>query len=379
MTTMILSLWRPRIVPLGAILLILMGSTPAMSRAQGGDQRTSVITGVVRDVAGLPIMDVRVSVDTDMRAVLTDRDGRFVLDVAPGTHGFEARKVGFRSAVARVTVAADSAIIVNITLAEDAQALPRVVVEAKIRNQVGGVVVDKDDQAVADAVVEVIGLNKRLSTDAEGRFLFVDLDPGVYILQIRKSGFRVAQAGLHIVDRLQRDMAVRLQPIGKSRYTAEVAAIAAKEGNSRIGLQSFKGAVVGREELAKFGKSRLDYALAMSSASVAYAETAKSCALIDGVVPSSTGAVSRDGSGGLSRTVRGSRGPVAIGPPSTKAPIRDPETLPSWVHHFRADEVEMVELYPQDADPSRTLCGRFTTSSGCSCPPEASGLVIWLR
>jgi hypothetical protein len=50
-----------------------------------------------------------------------------------------------------------------------------------------------------------------------------------------------------------------------------------------------------------------------------------------------------------------------------------------WLSFFRANEVEMIELYTEGSENSRTVCGRFQASSGCSCPPEPSALVIWLR
>ena len=46
---------------------------------------------------------------------------------------------------------------------------------------------------------------------------------------------------------------------------------------------------------------------------------------------------------------------------------------------LRASEVELVEIYPEGSENSRTLCGRFPPSSGCSCPPEPSGIVVWLK
>jgi hypothetical protein len=46
---------------------------------------------------------------------------------------------------------------------------------------------------------------------------------------------------------------------------------------------------------------------------------------------------------------------------------------------LRASEVELVEIFPEGSDNSRTLCGRFPPSSGCSCPPEPAGIVVWLK
>ncbi len=47
----------------------------------------------------------------------------------------------------------------------------------------------------------------------------------------------------------------------------------------------------------------------------------------------------------------------------------------SWLNHFRANEVELVEVFPAGADYSGTISARFTPSSGCG----ESALIIWLR
>nr|MBP7551405.1 hypothetical protein [Gemmatimonadaceae bacterium] len=46
---------------------------------------------------------------------------------------------------------------------------------------------------------------------------------------------------------------------------------------------------------------------------------------------------------------------------------------------FRASEVELVEIFPAGSENSRTFCGRFPPSTGCNCPPDPAGLVVWLR
>ena len=51
-------------------------------------------------------------------------------------------------------------------------------------------------------------------------------------------------------------------------------------------------------------------------------------------------------------------------------------------HTFRADEVELIEVYPEETEHSGTLCSRLGHSSACGCPPykfNPPTLVIWLR
>jgi hypothetical protein len=254
------------------------------------------------------------------------------------------------------------------------QQLPGVRIDATIKNQVGGVVLDRKDVPIPGARVEFIGLDRRVMTDSAGRFDLLDLKPGLYLLQFSKTGYKVAQRSIRMTERLDREVAVRLDPIGRDRYTAEVAAIVAKEADSRLGLRSLEGIVIGRDELEKFGKTRLDEALKFSSGRNAYLKTSTECLLINGHE------LATNGSAKDPRVSRGPRGlsvNMGSGPPGPPKPSAPPP--PSWIRHFRANEVEMVELYPQETDASRTLCQRFPTSSGCSCPPEASGVVIWLR
>jgi hypothetical protein len=258
--------------------------------------------------------------------------------------------------------------------AREPQPLPRVTIEAEIKNQVGGVVFDRKDAPVPGVRVEFIGLDKRLMTDSAGRFNLTDLKPGLYLMQFSKSGYRVAQRSVRVTEKLEREVAVRLEPIGRSRYTAEVAAVVAKEADSRLGLRTFDGAVIGRDELEKFKKGRLIDVLPWTSGREAVKRTSMECVLVDGHEPAMNGGPA------MARDTRGPRGQrVNMGAGRSGPPPPPPERKVSWLSHFRADEVEFVEIYPQDSDGSRTLCQRFTTSSGCSCPPEASGVVIWLR
>jgi len=355
-------------------LLLLFGALSSTELAAQG-----IVAGVVRKEDGEPLAGVRVSILREIGsiAVLTASDGRFLLEGVPsGPQAFEASKRGYRTAQARITVPQDSALVVNITLVAEAQRLPGVVIEADFRNSVGGVVLDSANQPVAGVVVEVIGQGNRMTTGEDGRFIFTDLDPGLYLMQWRKAGYAVAQTSVRMVNKLERDFAVRLKPLGTDWRSPEAAAVIAHETNRRLGLRGGRAKVVGRDELERFGMTRLDVALRGSSAMDAYLNTPSKCVLVNGYEGLTTG-----GDGALSRTLRGPRGPQSIDPSGT-APRTRPVNLAnpvSWLSYFRANEVEMVELYPEGTEHSRTLCGRFPPSTGCACPPDPAGIVIWLR
>ncbi len=346
-----------------------------------GPSGTGIVTGVVRDDAGAPIPDVRVMIEGSARQARTNQAGSFQLDgVAAGVRELVVRKLGFREARAALRVRPDSAIGVAITLVAAPQALPGVVVEGALFNQVAGLVIDERDRPVPGVTVEIVGLGRRFVSEEDGRFLLMDLDPGHYLLQFRKQGYTVAQYGLHMVRDLERDFTVRLRPAGDSRLTAELAAVVALEANRRQSMRGARSAVVTRDELARFRTAPLMAALLESSAGLAIRETGGSCVLINGFEMTTVGSF-----GPRTSANAGRRGPTSLGPGSAANSRSAGQSPPaairgaSWLEFFRADEVEMVEIFPEGTDNSRTLCGRFPPSTGCSCPPDPAGVVVWLR
>lgn len=363
---------------LGLLLLVAGASGAARSLGAQG-----IVAGVVRDEAGLPLAGARISIQRDsVIAVLSRADGSFsVANVPAGQRSIEVMKVGYRPVEAMIMVPADSAVLVNIILVALPQQLPGVVVDAALSNQVRGVVLDRDDKPVDGVIVEVVGLNRKMATGEAGEFWFADLPPGTYLMQWRKTGYAVSHRSVQMVIGIDRDISVRLSPIGKNRFTAELAAVVAAEASVRQGMAGSQAIVIGRDELDTFGKARLVDALRTSSGATAFRDVPQACVLVNGHEPATTG-----GAGALTRqVVVGGRGPTSIGGNTpggrVMVPSRTTAVPPpmSWLAHYRANEVEMVEIYPQGSEHSRTLCGRFSTSSGCSCPPDPAGVVIWLR
>lgn len=370
-------MWRMRstLSAAGIAALLLL---PAALAAQGA------VGGVVRDESGAPLAGVRISIEHDsVMAVLTSRNGSFVVERVPaGRTHLQASKLGYRPVEAMVTVPRDSAVIVNITLVRMTQQLQDVVVSAGLRNQVRGVVLDSAGAPVPGVIVEVTGLRRRMTTSEDGEFVFTDLDPGVYLMQWRKPGYNVAHRSVRMVDGIERDLSIRLRPIGDTRYTAELAAIVAQEAGRRQGFAGNEAALVGRDELERFGKARLIDVLANSSGGAAFRRVPTTCVLVNGYEAAVTGIA-----GSMERAGQAAAGPSSIKGsmdaalnPGAGGGARNAEAPPmSWLSHFRADEVELVEIYPIGTENSRTLCGRFSMSSGCGCPPDPSGIVLWLR
>jgi len=331
----------------------------------GRAEAQGIVAGLVQDQAGRPLADARVSVEKGALIARTGGDGRFRIDgVAIGKQEIEVRKIGFDPAVGEVTVVRDSAVVVSIQLVPAPQMLGEVVVAANVRNRVSGVVMNDLDTPVEGAVVELIGQRTRVVTQADGTFSFIDLDDGMYLMQVRKQGYGVASHSIRMVEGIERDFEIRLgfrRP--NDRLTPELAAQVAQEGTRRQGMMGARAAIVGRDELERFKDTRLDAALLQSSGGFSLRETGGACVLIDGYDPASIATATRN--------------PVQ----SRNAPrtIVSGGAIEGWLSFFKASEVEMVEIYPPYTENSRTLCGRFQPSSGCSCPPDPTGIVIWLR
>lgn len=376
---------RTRAVAVAAGLVVtLVGSlTPGRAGAQVAPAASpppqGAVTGYVRDATGAAVPEARVSIEALARQVRSGADGSFTIAGLPvGSHEIAVRKLGFREARAMIPIIADSTINIGIVLVASPQQLGRVVVEAGVLNQVTGTVFDELDRPVPGVVIEVLGLDRQVMTQEDGRFLLLDLKPGSYLLQFRKPGYRVGQYGLRMVAEIERDISHRMRPLGDSRFTPELAEIVAVEANRRQGMRGAQARMVGRDELERWGNQPLDLALQGTSAGVVIREVNSSCLLINGHEPAS---VDNAGSGFRGITTR--RGPTTImnggggrGAPSVSLPRT---ASGGWLGFFRANEVELVEVYPVGTENSRTFCGRFPPSSGCSCPPDPSGIVIWLR
>ena len=348
--------------------------TPAAGTAPGA------IAGIVRDETGRPIAGARVSIEALAAQTQTDSTGRFVLgglSVRNVTVVF--RHLGYRPAIATLEVPAGQTLNLGISLVPLAEELTAVVVRGAILNQVAGMVVTDSNTPIANVTVDILGLDRKISTNDEGRFLLTDLAPGSYIMQFRAPGYRVSQYALRMIPQIDRDITIKLRAIEPGdRFTAEMAAQVALETNQRIGFRGAFSTVVGREELERWDRAPLGVALAGSIAANTMQNVPTACILVNGFEPLTA---QTSGSGFVSAQSM-SNAPTSVNPrgTATAAPADMPMgTTGGWLNHFRANEVEMVELYERGSETSRTLCQRFPPSSGCACPPDPAGIVIWLK
>lgn len=123
---------EPRATPDGGIML-------ERARAKSGarEERARVapsITGRVRDARTMAgIANVTVSLEGSARSATTAEDGSYLLaGVAEGVHLVTARRIGYAKGVREVTIAGDSATVVDFALEPTASTLDQVVVTGTI-------------------------------------------------------------------------------------------------------------------------------------------------------------------------------------------------------------------------------------------------------
>ena len=355
-----------RLHPMLAMLLGVLSLTPAPTvSAQSSVRivpRLGSVAGYVVDADGRPLEGVPVVIPTAAARATTDAEGFFRLGgIASGRHHLFVRQIGFRPAVTDIDVEADRTLNLRIDLRRLAVELDPVVVQAYVLNELSGLVTDINERPIPGAVIEIVGLGVKTETQDQGRFLLVDLAPGNYVLQIRALGYRVAQFGLRMLPQMERDLTFRLRTASlEDELQIPRAVDVASEANRRLGLRGGRAVIIGREQLERHGSAPLGVALSGTEAALVFNQVGGSCILLNGSEPLTIGSASRQSS----RQSPGSGNLFNAG---------------GWLGFFRADEVALIELYPEGSENSRTLCGRFPPSSGCSCPPEPSGIVLWLQ
>ncbi len=359
---------------LGAPLAPLVASAqePAPARADTLP-RTGVVAGSVRDETGRSVADAVITVDGTTRQARADTAGRFVLERVPtGIQEVTIRRLGFRPARAQLDVRPDSAMVIAVTMVADAQRIAGVRIEEQLLNQLSGWVIDEQGRPVAGAEVDVVGLRRTMLSDAEGRFLFVDLAPGNYLVEVRKEGYGLARRAVQMVARIERDVAVRLYAGEDQRTSVALARVVAQEMDRRKSLAGAQAVFVSRTELERWQDAPLINALMGSSGARAMRDLVS--------IPRDRG--SQRGVQSINASGNSGRGRMDMAnAPSVSCVLVNGHEISSGdlLGFFRASEVELVEIYPVGSENSRTFCGRFPPSTGCSCPPDPAGIVVWLK
>lgn len=74
-----------------------------------------------------------------------------------------------------------------------------------------GIVIDPSIVPVEGATVTLLGANKEATSNADGAFVFNDLDPGTYFLEVSKVGFSKVQASTTVVAGVAKPDIVKVQ------------------------------------------------------------------------------------------------------------------------------------------------------------------------
>lgn len=194
---------------LGACMAFQLGGIPLIQAAPGTSmevmQQTRRITGIVKDATGMEVIGANVVVKGTTNGVITDLDGKFSIDAAPGAV-IEISYIGYMSQEIPVTAQTSD---LQITLKEDSQSLDEVVV-------VGYGVQKK--KLVTGATLQVKGENIQKLNTTNPLGALQSQSPGVNIvansgqpgksfdINIRGAGTNGSTTPLYIIDGVEGDI-----------------------------------------------------------------------------------------------------------------------------------------------------------------------------
>ena len=146
---------------IGAAFWVAVGVGPVTAQQQGR------VTGLVTSTAsGGPLAGVQVYIQALDLGGLSQANGRFLMNVPPGTHTVTASRIGYADVSSAVTVGADQTVVVNFAMNEDAVALDEILVTGTAggtqRRAIGNVVERLDVSTIrevsgATSIQEVLG------------------------------------------------------------------------------------------------------------------------------------------------------------------------------------------------------------------------------
>lgn len=357
--------------------------------------KTGAISGTVSDLTGKPLGGADVVIyGTAMRAKSRD-DGKFTLPGIPaGDYEVLFRKLGYAPAEFTANVVAGVQQSVAVKLDQLTQKLDTITITAEVFNEMAGLITDTVGSPLEDVDVRIVGSDMRMHTRDDGKFLFLDVPTGRYLLQLRKIGYRSVQRSVEMVKRIDRHLAVRMESLAKGLSPVMITAQSGYGPREEVAMRDFEvrrkmagtqADLITREDLADFGKVPLTWAIRAKGKGIAVKDLAGiSCVLVDGDAPAPAARAVSDGtriqtagsggriSGTTGATIRAQRG-------TARAATPQGETTP--LGFFFADQVEAIELYPEGSEMSSTACARLTNVNGCDCdaarPPPV--VVVWLR
>jgi hypothetical protein len=180
--------------------------------AQEGSQPLGRLSGIVRDSSGTPVEGVEIVLPRVRRLTYSRPDGRFSIDSLPvGTYDVRLRRFGYGPLKRSVAIRNGRTTNEEFSLLPMPQPLPPIVTEVS-RGGIGGIVVDTSFTPIPGAEVLVLGAGRRVLADAEGRF-YLDVLPGRYMTWVRRMGFAPRSLAVSVGRDAGRQVTVWLQPL----------------------------------------------------------------------------------------------------------------------------------------------------------------------
>jgi hypothetical protein len=334
----------------------------------------ATIAGVVRDSAGAPIADAEVVVRELTQGTRTNARGEFTLrDIPPGAHQVWFRRLGYRSVDYNWEARPGERTEVNVVLHGIPRTLDPVVVRAeedrrlKGSSSILGLVVDSAGTPIDEAEVQLVGANRVAVTRPNGGFLFRPLPVGPYLMRVRKLGYAPTTMTLSLVDHDDREVVIRMRALPvkldamviaeRSGYAPDDHAL--EDLDKRMRWQNFRTIVAGRDKLSEFGTMGLDQ-------------------VISGL--GVTGAIASATQMGQARQLgRGRIRPSGFGDDCIL--LNGKTQLHQPLYTFKADQVEMIEVYPPGSEVTGTISTKMRTNEcrALSLFQHPTYYVVWLR
>ena len=177
---------RPRL-PLVPTLFLVLASAVSPSPAQSQEvpeiERITVTGNVLDEVTARPIEGAIVRVNGMELTLVTDADGRFVLDRVPsGVYELEIIHKSYQRMEGSLSVDEPGEFFLAMTTVDDPN--------KGLATGIAGVVTDQiSGDPVAEVVVNVPAQGRTARTDATGRFTLPEMFPGRYEVQFSHLGY----------------------------------------------------------------------------------------------------------------------------------------------------------------------------------------------
>lgn len=309
-----------------ALGLLLLSSVAAAQQSQ--------VKGVVRDsVTGGPLAGALVDLRNDafQAGARTNQRGEFRLyDVPRGDYRVTVRRIGF-AAMQRAVRTTDRDTTLTLALHAIVRELDTMRVTARGMSIYGVIGTTQGVRPLADARVQVMGLDRAVNTDSAGRFSIEIKKPGTYLVRVAHVGYTHQLLSVDVSAERSLETSTLLDTLLRRERGGTDALW--NDFERRIVWRGPRSAIVPASELEQFEGLPLSEALNKSASAFRRGLRigTRTCVFIDG------------------------------------------RPRPGWpMDAFRIENVDAVELYGTGADGTQSLWLAWPTRVPCSLPQGGS-------